>query len=612
VKLDKYFNRHSVKSGADIRWKRGDAARYFFTNLTFTANNTANTTSGANVRTGYEWASFLLGALDPASSVQFTPLQESNTEMYAVYLQDDFRITDKLTLNLGLRYEYEGGYWDSLNRIPQRLDLTDPIPGMQAAIDPTIAALPAGNTGKTIAQVMAESAGQKNYSYNGAFYFTEDGNNRATHADKLQLMPRAGLAYRLDDNTALRAGYGRFYTPSSLTDSGNEPLGQLDLASFSPTTNALPLSTGVPQVYLNNPFPQGLTPVYGKTYGRYTNLGDTVTIDEYERRPPVSDRINLSVQRQLFGKSVVDVTYLMNFTSRSLLDVNLNLMDPRLSYKYGAELSRTVPNPFYNYGTVQTFPGALRRQSTVAVSQLLRPYPQYGNVTQTSTDLARYRYQSLQIRLQRPFLKGYSFLLSYAYNREKSELFYDDQDQYDRILTWVDSVNPKHRVVGAATAEVPVGRERRFWSGMPKGLDYVVGGWQVAGSYVYRSGTFLRFGGMLAPESVDTIGDVGRNGYWFDTTGFKSLPAFTRRANPYQYDDLMGPDFWNLDAVLNKSFRLPGSTKLEVRLEAYNLFNTIMYANPVTTISASDFGRTNSLASGTAGRRLQYALRFEF
>jgi hypothetical protein len=83
--------------------------------------------------------------------------------------------------------------------------------------------------------------------------------------------------------------YGRFYTPSALTDSGNEPLGMLDLGSFSPTTNVLPAQQGVPQAYLSDPFPQGLTPAYGKSYGRYLSLGDAVTIDEYERRPPISE-----------------------------------------------------------------------------------------------------------------------------------------------------------------------------------------------------------------------------------------------------------------------------------------------------------------------------------
>ena len=619
ARLSKYIGAHAAKFGADVRWKRGDAARYFFTNLIFTANNTANTTSGASTSTGNPWASFLLGALDPTtavsslpSSTQFTPLQEANTEMYALYVQDDYKVTSKLTLNLGLRWEYEGGYWDSGYRLPQLLDLTDAIPGMQAAIDPKLASLPAGNTGKTIAQVMAESAGQNAYLYNGAFHFTEEGDKRATDSQNNQFMPRLGLAYRLDEKTAFRAGYGRFFTPPALTDSGNEPLGQYDLAAFSPVTNVLPLSEGVPQAYLANPFRQGLTPAYGKAYGRYTNLGDAVTIDEYERRPPVSDRVHVSVQREIWSKTVVDVTYLVNFTSRVQQTVNLNLMDPRLSRTYQAELTRTVPNPFYNYETVETFPGQLRRQPTVAVSQLLRPYPQYLDLNQTSTDFGKYRFQSLQVRLQRPFLNGFSFLVSYAYNREKSELFYDDQDQYDRILSWVDTVNPLHRVVATAVADIPLGRGRRFGADMPTALDLLFGGWQVSGVYTYRSGQFLRFGAMLAPDSVTKIGEVGKDKYWFDVAGFNRLPAYTRRENPYQYDDLTGPSYWNVDAVLSKSFRLPRDSRLEVRLEAYNAFNHMNWADPQLNITSSDFGRTNAQASNYFGRRLQYAIRLEF
>jgi hypothetical protein len=288
------------------------------------------------------------------------------------------------------------------------------------------------------------------------------------------------------------------------------------------------------------------------------------------------------------------------------------MMDPRLSYKYRAELTRTVPNPFYNYGTVETFPGGLRRQSTVQVQQLLRPYPQYGNIIQTSTSLGKYRYQSLQARVQRPFLNGFSFLLAYAYNREKAELFYDDQDQYDRTLTWVDTQSPKHRITGAFAVEVPVGRDRTFGKQMPKALDAVVGGWQMAGSFMYRTGQFLRFGGMIAPESVQKIGETGANAYWFDVAGFDRLPAYTRRTNPYQYDNLTGPSYWNMDASISKGFRLPGARRLEFRLEAYNVLNNINWANPVINVAATDFGRTNSLATGSAGRRLQYALRFEF
>jgi hypothetical protein len=307
---------------------------------------------------------------------------------------------------------------------------------------------------------------------------------------------------------------------------------------------------------------------------------------------------------------IVDATYLMNFTSRDLLNVNLNMMDPRLSYKYRANLGTQVPNPFYNYGTEDTFPGALRRQPTVAMSQLLRPYPQYGNITETSSDLGKYRYQSLQLRVQRSFQDGVSFLATYAYNREKSQVFYDDQDQYDRVLAWQDTVNPRHRLVAAATIEIPFGRDRKYGSDLPQVVDLALGGWQVSGVYTYRSGTYLRFGAMVAPEAVTKLGGTGRDTYWFDTTGFSVLPAFTRRANPWQYDNLTGPIWSNLDAVLSKRFTLPGSARLEFRIEAYNALNQIVWINPNVTIGASDFGRTTNQAN--AGRRLQAAFRLQF
>jgi hypothetical protein len=140
-------------------------------------------------------------------------------------------------------------------------------------------------------------------------------------------MPRVGLAWRLDKNTAIRAGYGRFYVPNSLIMPDRDANGELPLGAFTPVTNALPSLSGVPQAFLATPFPQGLTPAYGKQYGRYTQLGDPVTFDKYEQRPPISDRINLSVQRELPGRVVLDVTWFMNFVKRDQWTQQLNLMD---------------------------------------------------------------------------------------------------------------------------------------------------------------------------------------------------------------------------------------------------------------------------------------------
>lgn len=125
---------------------------------------------------------------------------------------------------------------------------------------------------------------------NGAFSFTSDGNNRAVTADKLGFMPRVGLAWHVNKKTAIRAGYGRFIVPTSLIMPDRDANGELPLGAFSPTTNALPMLSGIPQAYFANPYPQGLTAVSGKQYGRYTQLGDPIAIDKNRQKPPVSDR----------------------------------------------------------------------------------------------------------------------------------------------------------------------------------------------------------------------------------------------------------------------------------------------------------------------------------
>ena len=620
-RLTKYFTRHFLKMGTEARWKRGNAARFYFGDFRFTSQETGKDMAKADAATGHPWASFVLGAINPANSnVRYNVLQYSNTEMYAFYLQDDFKVSQKLALNLGLRYEYEGGLWDPENRLPQRLDLTDPISGMKEVIDPLIPA--------DVKAKMAESAGPKSYSYTGAFYFTEPGNNRKTDVDKNGFMPRLGLAWRLNDQSVIRLGYGRFVVPSSLANSERDTLGEIDLGGFTPTTTAPSVQEGIPRAYLANPFPLGLDPITGKSYGRYTNLGSAVTIDEYQQRPPISDRINVSFQRQLPGRFIADVTYFVNFVRRDQYTLNRDMMDPRLSYKYKADLERTVPNPFYNYATPQTFPGAsLRNSKTLKVSSLLAPYPQYAGITQTGTDMRRGRYQSLQLRTQRAFASGFSFLASYAYVASKAQWFFDEQDEYDGTLTWMNfgvtqsggsgaptvASDPRHRFVSAGSWEIPVGRGRRLGASLAPALDHIVGGWQVSGIYTYTSGAPLIFTrNAIAPASVTTLGGIGTSSYWFDITGFAKQAAYTRRINPWYYDGLLGPGFKNLDLSLSKRFALSERFRLQVRLDAFNALNGMNWVNPQLNETASDFGKTSTQLTGYYGRQLQYSARIEF
>ena len=621
ARLTKYYNKHYMKMGMEARFKRGDGARFYFGDFQFVSRETGRDSTRTDAVSGHAWASFLLGADDATNSnVRYTVIQSANTEMYGFYFQDDYKLTQKLTLNLGLRYEYEGGLWDPQNRMPQRLDLTDPIPGMAAAIDPL---MPADAKAK-----MAESAGIKNFIYNGAFSFTSDGNKHKTSPDKWGFMPRAGLAWRIKDKTVLRMGYGRFIVPASLANPERDTLGEIDLGGFTPRTNAPAVLAGVPQSYLANPFPFGLDPITGKSYGRYTNLGTAVSVDEYEQRTPISDRFNFSVQRQLPGNFILDGTYFVNFVSRDQFSVLPNLMDPRLSYTYKTALTAAVNNPFFNYGTTATFPGSLRNSRTVALSSLLVPYPQYGAITVTGTDLRSARYQSFQIRGQRAFSNGFTALATYAYVTSRSQWFYDTQDQYDNKLNWYDFsvtqaggsgnptpvTDPKHRFTAASTWDLPVGRGRRFGTNMMKAADFAIGGWQLSGIYTYTAGAMLLFSNQVtAPASgVRKIGCQGSGCLWFDTTGFAAAPSFTRRANPWYYEGLNGPGFKNLDLSLTKKFPIKERAKLAIRMDAFNALNGMNWSTPQLSVTASDFGKTNTQSAGYFGRQLQFSAHLDF
>ncbi len=182
--------------------------------------------------------------------------------------------------------------------------------------------------------------------------------------------------------------------------------------------------------------------------------------DEYQQRPAISDRVSFSVQREVWARTILDVSYLLNFIGRDGYTKNLNMMDPRLSFQYGAQLTQAVPNPFFNYGTVETFPGQLRTRPTVPRSDLLKPYPQYLSLMQDWTNGRESRYHTFELRAQRPFLQGLSVLAGYAYVRGSRQEFYDNVDEYDENWTWTDFQDPRHRMNISTVLDVPIGRDR--------------------------------------------------------------------------------------------------------------------------------------------------------
>ncbi|MBM3726778.1 MAG: carboxypeptidase regulatory-like domain-containing protein [Acidobacteria bacterium] len=594
-KMSKNAGRHYFKVGGDFRHENTVASRPRPMSFDFRPDLTAETFNNPQIaRNGSAWATFLLGALDGNSAISSIPIQRPQVDYFGLFFQDDFKLTQRLTLNLGLRYEFFTAMRDPQDRLSRFLDRTNAIPEFQGAGTPVIPAAAASlRTAPPI--------------YNGAWVFTDSDNRNSWNPPKTLLMPRLGLAWRANNNTAIRIGWARYIVPATLTD-GLGILGSVPYPGFDATSTTIAPLQGIPQQRFSDPFPGGLVPVSGKRFGRYTNLGTSATWYQQDFEPAVNDRFNISVQRQLPWKVLADITFFMNIGRSAPYTYDLNQVDPRIGFRVQNAVTAAVANPFFGLAA-DKFPGQLRTQRNVAVSQLLRPYPQYETLNETLRGGRGNRYRSLQMQFQRPFVNGFNFVVGYNYNRERNQELYDNVDFFTNSLTWQPATNARHRLTGAGIYEIPVGRGRKLMAGANPVVDGILGGWSVSALWTFNTGIFLRFPGMLV--SGDPSLDSPSRDRWFDTSKFQRLPAFTRRDNPLQYSNIVGPKYLNTDFTLAKTFSLSERLKFELRMEAYNLTNSFTGADPATDVNnPATFGRIVAQRGGIFGRQLQYSGRF--
>jgi hypothetical protein len=606
-----YAGNHSIKFGGELRVDKGKGARFEPINFTFKQQLTADQQSGANLNnTGSEWATFLLGYIDASSSARRVPVQEVNTFGYSAYIQDDLKVNNRLTLNLGLRWEYEPGPVDAQNRLSQRLDLTSPIPEMQA----TPPAIPA-----QVTELLASKGYQ--HIFNGAWVFADENNRNAWSRKALNLLPRIGFALRLDNRSVIRFGYARYMQPSSKI---RDPLGDFvnQYTGYSTNTAAAAPNNGIPRAKVSEPFPatgEFANPVQlptEKSLGRYTNLGNEVSLDQYDLKPQMNDRFSVSYQREVWGRFVLSFDFFYNNGINVPYNVNLNMVDPSYLYELPRSLlNMEVANPFRNYLTPDKFLGSLRNTpNRVTIGSLLRPYPQYGAIMQTNTAGKKLHVQSYKFQAQRPFHKGLSMLVNYAYQREAQTEFFDDRATFAGDFEWRFLSPARHRINHALTWELPVGKGRWLLRDASKPVDLALGGWQLTTTNRWYSGSLLQFGQSLIVSGSPKIKDPTRD-RWFDTSVFSRLPDSDRnvpRTNPYNYAGVVGPGVSQVDMTMSKSFMLTERFKLEVRLEAYNAFNQISWADPVTSFTDSNFGKVISKRAPYVGREVQYGIRLTF
>ncbi len=608
-KISRQVGSHYVKAGYDLRGNGGFTMVTGTTLFTFQPAMTAETFLSPNTRVnGHEYASFLLGAIDSGSSAISKPIKKPRSNFHGLFFQDDYKLSRRITLNLGLRYEYETAWSDPERRMSRFNDLTQPVPEMQA--NPP--------------QIPAQAASIMNvpYQFNGAWVFTDDEHPGMWQAQKFLLMPRVGAAIRLSDRSSLRAGWARFTIPTEFNFTTENPYPGFEAINFleppypgfDANQAASPLLEGRPQVRWSDPFPASLNPLIppkGKDFGRYLGLGGENLLwmrQNFERG--VNDRFNISVSHQFPNRIVAEVTYFANFGHGLPYIKYLDLVDPRLAYKYQGAVDQQVANPFYQYLTPDKFPGPLRNQRTVTVGSLLKPFPQYAGLFEAFVPDKLERYHSVQLRAQRGFSGGYNFLFGYVYQYQKQYEYFDDVARYGNNFQFQDLPDPRHRITAAGTYEFPLGKGRKFLSDAHPVVDAILGGWQTVGSWYFNSGANVRFGSLIVDGDPTLSNPTPQR--WFDTSKFQRLPAYTQRTNPWQYPGLRGPVYWELNQSLSKYFRLTERVKAELKMSAYNATNRLNRAGPDTGVTSSTFGQTLRQLGGVTGRQVEFGMKILF
>jgi hypothetical protein len=598
---------HHMKIGWQLRYSYDqDNANAGPGQLNFNSIDTGSSFLGYTAsQSGNMYASALLGVMGVDSNgnsgyANIAPNLDMRQQQWAYYFQDDIKLNRNVTLNLGLRWERETGPAEQNRMLVKTLDLTNPIPELQNI------QMPAAVT--SIAQI--------NYQYDGAMVYTTNSNPRMYSAPWTTFLPRAGIAIRLNDKTAFRTGYARYAVPWVTV---HPETGGLPTYGFSQSTSVLDPLQGVPRAYLNDPYPSGNPVVLpaGNSLGRYTQLGNSVSFWRGNSlKTPLNDRFNFTIQRQATPQLFTEATFFMMFEHNAQdpsmwgghYDYNLNQMDPNLAYQYKGLVDQTVANPFYGLPST-IMPGSLAAQPTVAVSQLLRPYPQYGDLNLYGWPGAKDHYYALQMKAERPMAHGLTFIVAYNYNQEFHTDWYNAVDYYNNKLTMFDRGNARHNLRVAGSWELPIGRGREFLNNMPKGLDFLIGGWATSSIWMYRSGDLLQFG------AAQVTGNPTQNipaGLYFNPAVFQTLPAYTEQTNPRYYPGLRGPHFWQLDSTLVKYFPVTERIKFELRMEFYNLPNVFMPSDPDLGVGSGTMGRSTWVANGNYGREIQYTGRIHF
>ena len=581
--------RHALRGGLDFRVYRAFENRYMYETAPDFAFSTTYTkgpldTSGASP-IGQDLASMLTG-IATSGSMEHPATFALQNLYFGGYLQDDIKLTSRITVNLGVRYELETPITDRYDRLVTgfAFDQSNPI---EAAARANYARSP-------IAELPLDR-----FRVQGGILYpgqTPTGRN-PIRKDTNNIMPRVGIAWQVSRRTTVRTGYGIYYGTLGVNGTDAVQYG------FSQSTPIIPtLDNGQSyQALASNPFPNGLLAAPGKAGGLSTYLGQAIAFDDPNKRPPYSQRWSLALQELLPAQVLVEASYVGNRgthlgVTRQISSVPRQYLSTSTARDTTAInfLSVNLPNPFYGLGPVYT--------PTITRANLLRAYPQFSSVAMDTSEGYSW-YHSLQVRAARRFHHGVTLNAGYAFSKMMEATTFLNETDAKPYETLSGSHRP-HRMTFSAVWELPVGKGRTWLRGMSKPMEALLGNWQLSAVMIRQAGAPLAWSNIIFNGNPDAMvlpkadRDVDR---WFNVdAGFnrvsgqalsQNIRYFPMRLASVQAD---GQSKW--DVSLAKGFRINERLLFRLRAQCFNVANHTNFGAPNVSPTSTAFGQITATA----------------
>lgn len=623
--MSRLYGRHTLKVGADFRLIGLDfqsfdnsAGEFRFDRYFTSADPLSDGVDGANP-SGNAFASMLLGYPSGSGTTLTqagvtTPL-ELYTRYYGLYVQDDFRVSSRFTLNYGLRVEHEDGLMERNDNFTVAFDRELTPPGVLGGVVNPL-------TGQPIR--------------GGLVYAGQDGAPREQgDQPALKWSPRFGTVYSFNPRTVLRAGYGIYQSPWNYQIPNGTNYGEIGSSQVT-FTNQDPF---VPNVTMSDPFPNGLLEPAGNTGGALTGVGRQIEFIDQNKKAPYVQMYSVDINRELPGNMSVGFEY-AGATGRNLglggsVDgrLNINQLDPQ-HLALGSALLDQVPNPFFGLPAGEGFAVT---SPTVSRAQLLRPFPQYDDIMMRQNTSGKNQYHAAIFKLEKRLSNGWGGRINYTFSRLKDNQFGetnaysrndgDAQNAYDLDAEYAISLlDVPHKLTFSPIVELPFGEGKRWaTSGIAAAI---LGDWTISSIIAFESGFPIAISSSTNglnnafnlmqrvnptgadPETSGSREDRLEPGRWLDSDAFAAPGTFNLGTVPRTLDDVRTPDRHNWDFAANKSVRFGDSVRGTIRLEVLNVTNRVKTHGPITTLGSSTFGNINVQRGFMRLTQLMFRLTF--